>query len=43
MNTILSITVYATVEHGTLAKICAKTCSKICMNGQNLGLNIINV
>ena len=43
MNNILSITVDSAIEYGTRAKRCVATCTKVCTNGQNLGLNIINV
>ena len=43
MNDILSITVDATLEHGTRAKECAANCTKNdSRNKQNLGIHIIN-
>ena len=41
MNDILSITVYSILDHGTHAKHCATTWTKICMNKQNLGVHLI--
>ena len=38
MNNIFSITVGATLDHGTRAKKCAATCTNMCRNERNLGV-----
>ena len=43
MNNILSITLDATIVHGTHAKKCVAACTKIYKNEWNLGLHIIKV
>ena len=42
MNEVLSITVYANIEHSMRAQKCAATCTKMCRNGGKKH-NIINL